>query len=73
MWAFGVLVWEVYSLGQQPYYGSPNELVVEMICSGQTLSKPSEFCPDDMYELMSSCWSKETENRPEFGEILNKL
>jgi serine/threonine protein kinase len=73
VWAFGVLMWEVFSLGQLPYLGLSNEEAIEAVRSGQTMSRPNEFCPDDVYEVMLSCWSKHSDKRPTFNEILDNL
>ena len=47
VWSFGVLLWEIYSYGLQPYYGYSNQEVIEMVRSRQLLPCP-EDCPSRM-------------------------
>ncbi|XP_040286016.1 proto-oncogene tyrosine-protein kinase ROS [Bufo bufo] len=53
VWSFGVLLWELFSLGQQPYQGYSNMEVLHYVCSGQRMDSPDN-CPDDIkwYESM---------------------
>jgi receptor tyrosine kinase-like orphan receptor 1 len=55
VWSFGVLLWEIYSFGLQPYYGYSNTEVIEMIRSRQLLPCP-EDCPSRTYAFMVECW-----------------
>lgn len=44
IWSFGVVLWEVFSYGLQPYYGFSNQEVMEMVRKRQLLPCP-EDCP----------------------------
>lgn len=70
VWSFGVVLWEIYSYGLQPYYGYNNQEVIDMIRSRQLLPCPEE-CPTVIYSLMLECWS--TNRRPQFSEIHQRL
>lgn len=72
VWAFGVLLWEVYSYGLQPYYGYSNQEVIEMIRTRQLLPCP-EDCPSRMYAFMVECWHEVPSRRPQFAEIHARL
>ncbi|KAM6405293.1 proto-oncogene tyrosine-protein kinase ROS isoform 3-T3 [Pluvialis apricaria] len=72
VWAFGVLVWETLTLGQQPYPGFSNTEVLHHVRSGGRLESPNN-CPDDLCDLMTRCWAQEPHNRPTFSYIQDKL
>ncbi|XP_010283320.1 PREDICTED: proto-oncogene tyrosine-protein kinase ROS-like, partial [Phaethon lepturus] len=72
VWAFGVLVWETLTLGQQPYPGLSNTEVLHHVRSGGRLESPNN-CPDDLCDLMTRCWAQEPHNRPTFSYIQDKL
>ncbi|KAK5869622.1 hypothetical protein PBY51_024325 [Eleginops maclovinus] len=44
IWSFGVVLWEIFSYGLQPYYGFSNQEVMEMVRKRQLLPCP-EDCP----------------------------
>ncbi|NXS89380.1 ROS1 kinase, partial [Erpornis zantholeuca] len=72
VWAFGVLVWETLTLGQQPYPGFSNTEVLHHVRSGGRLESPNN-CPDTLCDLMTRCWSHDAHNRPTFSYIHDKL
>ncbi|PJF32776.1 MAG: hypothetical protein CUN57_04115, partial [Phototrophicales bacterium] len=47
VWSFGVLMWEVMTLGQQPYHGQTNWDVVNYVRRKGRLSKP-DACPEEL-------------------------
>lgn len=72
VWSFGVVLWEIYSLGKQPYYGLNNEEVVKLILQGIMLIPP-DGCPPLICDLMRACWKTEPKDRTRFPEIWGKL
>ncbi|XP_041462200.1 proto-oncogene tyrosine-protein kinase ROS-like [Lytechinus variegatus] len=65
VWAFGVLMWEVMSRGQQPYPARSNVEVLRFVEAGGRLSQPDQ-CPDEIYMMMRRCWERSTDDRPSF-------
>ena len=47
IWSFGVLMWEIFSLGGEPYLGTQFENLYDFLREGKRLSKP-EYCDDEM-------------------------
>ncbi|KAG9351029.1 hypothetical protein JZ751_024918, partial [Albula glossodonta] len=72
IWAFGVVLWEIFSFGLQPYYGFSNQEVMEMVRKRQLLPCP-EDCPPRMYGLMTECWQEGPARRPRFKDIHARL
>ncbi|XP_049459626.1 muscle, skeletal receptor tyrosine-protein kinase [Epinephelus fuscoguttatus] len=68
VWAYGVVLWEIFSHGMQPYYGMGHEEVIYYVRDGQILSCP-ENCPLELYNLMRLCWSTHPSDRPSFSSI----
>ncbi|XP_062516554.1 tyrosine-protein kinase receptor TYRO3-like isoform X2 [Corticium candelabrum] len=72
VWAFGVTMWEILSLGMQPYPGVANHELTELLLKGHRLQKPA-ICTHDLFEIMSSCWLVEPHNRPTFSQLVMML
>ncbi|KAM9425767.1 muscle, skeletal receptor tyrosine-protein kinase [Pholidichthys leucotaenia] len=68
VWAYGVVLWEIFSHGMQPYYGMGHEEVIYFVRDGHILSCP-ENCPLELYNLMRLCWSTHPSDRPSFSSI----
>ncbi|XP_054646588.1 platelet-derived growth factor receptor alpha [Dunckerocampus dactyliophorus] len=66
VWSYGILLWEIFSLGGTPYPGMVvDSSFYNKIKSGYRMAKP-EHAPLDVYELMMKCWNSEPEKRPSF-------
>ncbi|KAJ6224761.1 hypothetical protein RDWZM_003306 [Blomia tropicalis] len=72
VWAFGVLLWEIFSFSLQPYYGLSHEQVINYLKDGNLLAAP-ESCLPSVYALMRSCWQAEASARPSFQALENSL
>ncbi|XP_051864451.1 protein sevenless [Drosophila albomicans] len=72
VWAFGVLCWEILTLGQQPYAARNNFEVLAHVKDGGRLQPPDE-CPEKLYALLLQCWRCEPWERPSFRRCYNTL
>uniref|UniRef100_A0A0N5AH48 Tyrosine-protein kinase receptor n=1 Tax=Syphacia muris TaxID=451379 RepID=A0A0N5AH48_9BILA len=72
VWSYGVLLWELFSLGYVPYPGRNNHEVMTLVVEGSRLGPPSGV-PTEIYDLMMECWKTVDTQRPDFTYILNKL
>uniref|UniRef100_A0A8K9VFA2 Tyrosine-protein kinase receptor n=1 Tax=Oncorhynchus mykiss TaxID=8022 RepID=A0A8K9VFA2_ONCMY len=72
VWSFGVVLWEIATLAEQPYQGMSNEQVLHFVMDGGLLDKPDN-CPDMLFELMRMCWQYNPKMRPSFLEIINSI
>uniref|UniRef100_A0A8B9KQF5 Tyrosine-protein kinase receptor TYRO3 n=1 Tax=Astyanax mexicanus TaxID=7994 RepID=A0A8B9KQF5_ASTMX len=72
VWAFGVTMWEIMARGQTPYPGVENSEIYEYLIKGERLKQPPD-CPDDIYEIMHSCWSPVPKCRPSFQHLIAQL
>ncbi|XP_028935587.1 cytoplasmic tyrosine-protein kinase BMX [Ornithorhynchus anatinus] len=72
VWAFGILMWEVFSLGKQPYELYDNTQVVEKVSQGYRLYRP-QLASDSIYRIMHSCWREHPEKRPTFQQLLSTI
>ncbi|XP_046870717.1 tyrosine-protein kinase transmembrane receptor ROR2 isoform X2 [Hypomesus transpacificus] len=72
IWSYGVVLWEIFSYGLQPYCGYSNQDVIEMVRSRQVLACPDD-CPAWIYTVMLECWSEFPARRPRFKDIHNRL
>uniref|UniRef100_A0A8D2J038 Protein kinase domain-containing protein n=1 Tax=Varanus komodoensis TaxID=61221 RepID=A0A8D2J038_VARKO len=55
VWAFGILMWEVFTLGKPPYERYDNMQVIEKVCRGYRLYRP-QLASKAVYQIMCSCW-----------------
>ncbi|XP_051666772.1 insulin receptor isoform X1 [Manacus candei] len=72
VWSFGVVLWEISSLAEQPYQGLSNEQVLKFVMDGGYLDQPDN-CPERLHNLMQMCWQYNPKMRPTFIEIIEML
>ncbi|XP_061594695.1 tyrosine-protein kinase receptor Tie-1 isoform X4 [Cololabis saira] len=72
VWSFGVLLWEIVSLGGTPYCGMTCAELYEKLPQGFRMEKPKN-CDDEVYELMKQCWRDRPYERPPFTQISVQL
>eukprot|EP00040_Diaphanoeca_grandis_P004150 m.27273 g.27273 ORF g.27273 m.27273 type:complete len:866 (-) comp15716_c0_seq1:99-2696(-) len=72
IWAFGVLVWEIFSYGDTPYPGLMNADVHRLLLAGGRMKSPGN-CPKVIYEVVKTCWKENKDTRPSFKELLSEF
>ncbi|XP_053134353.1 tyrosine-protein kinase Fer-like [Hemicordylus capensis] len=72
VWSYGVLLWEIFSLGGTPYRGLSNQQVVSQVERGFRMRAP-QHCPMDVYDVMLRCWDRTPRLRPRFSAIHREM
>uniref|UniRef100_A0A674KCE1 receptor protein-tyrosine kinase n=1 Tax=Terrapene triunguis TaxID=2587831 RepID=A0A674KCE1_9SAUR len=69
VWSYGILLWEIFSLGKSPYPGMlVNSKFYSMVKQGYQMARP-DFAPMEMYRIMQACWNLQPTRRPTFDQI----
>ncbi|CAN9500996.1 unnamed protein product [Ophioblennius macclurei] len=73
VWSYGILLWEIFSLGNSPYPGMPvDSKFYKLIKEGYRMDAP-EFAPSKMYHIMRSCWNADPFTRPPFSKVVERI
>ena len=73
VWSYGIVLWELFSLGKTPYAGiQPDESFTRLLENGHRMEKPV-YSTDDLYKVMRDCWLSEPGLRPTFNELVEKM
>ncbi|KAM6234365.1 high affinity nerve growth factor receptor, partial [Porphyrio hochstetteri] len=72
IWSFGVVLWEIFTYGKQPWYQLSNTEAIECITQGRELERP-RTCPPEVYAVMQSCWQREPQQRRPIKDIHSRL
>uniref|UniRef100_A0A8C6WVK3 receptor protein-tyrosine kinase n=1 Tax=Neogobius melanostomus TaxID=47308 RepID=A0A8C6WVK3_9GOBI len=72
IWSFGVVLWEIFTYGKQPWYQLSNSEAIECITQGRELERP-RTCPKEVYGLMQGCWHREPQQRMVIKDIHSRL
>ena len=72
VWAFGVVMWEIFSGGVTPYSRLGNTQVIETVLSGKRLLPPDNS-PPLMRTMMFDCFQTDPADRPSFDELHSML
>nr|XP_031843200.1 fibroblast growth factor receptor homolog 1-like isoform X1 [Nomia melanderi]XP_031843201.1 fibroblast growth factor receptor homolog 1-like isoform X1 [Nomia melanderi] len=73
VWSYGILLWEIMTLGGTPYPSVPSvEKLFHLLRTGHRMEKPP-CCSIEIYMLMRDCWSYQPNERPMFGELVEDL
>ena len=68
VWSFGILMWEVMTLGDTPYPGIESKDVLTRLEQDYRMPQPPG-CPSGLYEAMFNCWAMRADDRPKFSEL----
>ncbi|KAH6945617.1 hypothetical protein HPB50_009301 [Hyalomma asiaticum] len=72
VWAFGILLWEIVTLGSTPYPGLSAQEVIHAVRDGRVMAQPVH-CRWELYRLMRACWHPDPKERPPFSKLATDL
>uniref|UniRef100_A0A3Q3QX28 receptor protein-tyrosine kinase n=1 Tax=Monopterus albus TaxID=43700 RepID=A0A3Q3QX28_MONAL len=72
VWSYGIVMWEVMSFGERPYWDMSNQDVINAIEQDYRLPPPPD-CPTHLHQLMLDCWQKDRSVRPRFADLVSAL
>jgi len=72
VWSFGIVVWEIMSGGEKPYWDMTNEDVYINVQEGLRLPSPMN-CPKTVHNMMLDCWAAVPTRRPTFSDLVTRL
>ncbi|XP_038060530.1 proto-oncogene tyrosine-protein kinase receptor Ret-like [Patiria miniata] len=75
IWSFGVLFWEILTMGAMPYPGIMSHKLCQLIRQGYRLERP-DGCAEELYNIMQKCWLSDPDDRPDFevvGTMLERI
>ncbi|XP_032784031.2 vascular endothelial growth factor receptor 2 [Daphnia magna] len=73
VWSYGVLLWEIFTLGKVPYPGmEANHELIRQLEKGYRMEKP-DFAPNYFGEIMASCWKSDPKERPTFSHMEQQI
>ncbi len=68
VWSFGILLWEIVSLGATPYPGITCAELYERLPLGYRMEPPLN-CDEEVYNIMRHCWRDRPHDRPTFEQL----
>uniref|UniRef100_A0A8R1XWP3 Receptor protein-tyrosine kinase n=1 Tax=Onchocerca volvulus TaxID=6282 RepID=A0A8R1XWP3_ONCVO len=70
VWSFGILLWEIMTLGGTPYPSIAMQQLYSCLKEGYRMEAPDN-CPEEVYDVMVACWQEKPENRPNFDTLVD--
>nr|XP_054761117.1 tyrosine-protein kinase receptor Tie-1-like [Lytechinus pictus] len=72
IWSFGIVLWEIVTLGARPYPNMTFTAVQTEVANGYQMPRP-RHCAQEVYAVMTDCWEKDPTNKTNFDRILKDL
>ncbi|VDM46386.1 unnamed protein product [Toxocara canis] len=72
VWAYGVVLWEICTLGGFPYPTVSDKDILKYLQQGNRLEKPTS-CTNEIYDVMMQCWAHNASDRPSFAYLCEHL
>lgn len=70
VWSYGVVLWEIASLGDFPYTRLSDDDVLRHLLEENGRPELLDEASEEMNEIMDTCWALRPEQRPNFKQIV---
>ena len=71
-WSYGVLLWEIVTLGSSPYPGIEPAKLCKLLKRGYRMERP-DGCSLEIYDIMKDCWQEDPDLRPPFDDLSHTI
>ncbi|XP_070582065.1 fibroblast growth factor receptor 1-like isoform X2 [Ptychodera flava] len=72
VWSYGIVLWEIVTLGSTPYGSMISKKVIEKLRGGYRIPRPGH-CSEDIYKIMTDCWHACPKSRPSFSDLCGRI
>ena len=72
VWSYGILLWEIMTMGESPFKDLHVEIFLEKLRNGGYPEKPGK-CPMNVYETMQDCWKLQPSDRLTWPAIVDRM
>ncbi|KAK9805014.1 hypothetical protein WJX73_001566 [Symbiochloris irregularis] len=73
VFSFGMVMWEIWTLGGMPYTGMKMPQIFAGVASGMLRPKPLTDAPSEWTAIMEDCWTVDAAERPSFSQVATRL
>lgn len=73
VWSFGILLWEIMTMGESPFKDVQIDVFMEKLRNGVTYLAQPKFCPSSVYAVMQDCWRFLPQDRPSWPSLVNRM
>jgi len=73
VWSYGILLWEIVTLGSTPYPRLTDSfMLLDFLKAGRRMDQPQN-CPNELYNIMCDCWMDMSTSRPTFETLVGDI
>nr|XP_058962211.1 vascular endothelial growth factor receptor 3-like isoform X2 [Pocillopora verrucosa] len=72
VWSYGIVLYEIVTLGGIPYDGWSEGMVVAEVTKGYQMPKP-DHVDNKLYDIMKRCWNRNPDFRPPFENLRQRM
>uniref|UniRef100_A0A2S2Q849 Vascular endothelial growth factor receptor 2 n=1 Tax=Sipha flava TaxID=143950 RepID=A0A2S2Q849_9HEMI len=72
IWTYGIVLWEIFSLGATPYPNIRVKDLLNALVKGYRMEQPL-FANKRIFQIMFKCWETDPSKRPSFKNITHSL
>ncbi|XP_022796258.1 angiopoietin-1 receptor-like [Stylophora pistillata] len=72
IWSYGIVMWEVFTIGESPYPGVKSREVAGLLQTGYRMPKPPHIS-QELYSIMTNCWEEQPKSRPTFPWLCSAI
>ncbi|KAH7724639.1 TK/FER protein kinase [Aphelenchoides avenae] len=73
IWAYGVLVWEIFSNGEEPFAGMPLQAIRKQITEKQYRLPMPDWTPKVVKRMVANTWEEDPKKRRPMREIATEM